>query len=56
MEKSKVLRFQICCARTKYLSETYKNQTLIVGTTKPIRLGLERLSAKNWVQFGSSDF
>ena len=31
MKKSKVLRFLICCARTKYLSEIYKNQTIIVG-------------------------
>ena len=23
---------QTCCARTKYLSEIYKNQTIIVGT------------------------
>ena len=34
-EKSKVLRFQICCARTKYLSEIYRNRTIIVGATKP---------------------
>ena len=35
-EKSKVVRFQIYCARTKNLSEIYKNRTIIVGATKLI--------------------
>ena len=33
-KKSKVLRFQICCTRTKYLSEIYKNRTTKVGAAK----------------------
>ena len=33
-KKSKVLRFQICFTRTKYLSETYKNQSIKVGAAK----------------------
>ena len=33
-KKSKVLRFQICCTRTKYLSEIYKNRTIKVGAAK----------------------
>ena len=33
-ENSKVLRFQICCTRTKYLSEIYKNRTIKVGAAK----------------------
>ena len=58
-KKSKVLRFQICCARTKHLSEIYKNRTIKVAAAKlyfqSIHLGLERVT-KNWAQFGSSDF
>ena len=49
MEKSKLLQFQICCARTKYLSEIYKSRTIIVGATKlfqPIRLGLESVKCQ----------
>ena len=34
MKKSKVLRFQICCTRTMYLSEIYKNRTIKVGAAK----------------------
>ena len=33
-EKSKMLRFQICFTRTKYLSEIYKNRTIKVGAAK----------------------
>ena len=33
-KKSKVLRFQICCTRTMYLSEIYKNRTIKVGAAK----------------------
>ena len=33
-KKSKVLRFQICCTRTNYLSEIYKNRTIKVGAAK----------------------
>ena len=33
-KKSKVLRFQICCTRTKYLSEIYKSRTIKVGAAK----------------------
>ena len=33
-KKSKVLRFQICCTRTKYLSEICKNWTIKVGAGK----------------------
>ena len=33
-EKSKVHQFQICCARTKYLSEMHKSRTVIVHATK----------------------
>ena len=52
-EKSKLLRFQICCARTKYLSEIYKNHK---ATFSQFVLDLKGLSAKKWAQFGSSDF
>ena len=34
-KKSKVLQFQICFTRTKYLSEIYKNRTIKVGAAKP---------------------
>ena len=33
-KKSKVLRFQICFTRTKYLSEIYKKPTIKVGAAK----------------------
>ena len=33
-KKSKVLRFQICFTRTKYLSEIYKKRTIKVGAAK----------------------
>ena len=33
-KKSKVLRFQICFTRTKYLSEIYKKWTIKVGAAK----------------------
>ena len=33
-KKSKVLRFQICCTTTKYLSEIYKHRTVRVGAAK----------------------
>ena len=59
-EKSKVLRFQICFTRTKYLSEIHKNRTIKVSATKlffsQFALDLKRLSTQNWAQFGSSDF
>ena len=51
-EKSKVHQFQICCARTKYLSEIHRGRTIIVCASKlfsPIHLDLKGLSAKIWV-------
>ena len=33
-KKSKVLRFQICCTRTMYLSEIYKDRSIKVGAAK----------------------
>ena len=33
-EKSKVHQFQICYARTKYLSEIHKGRTIIVRAAK----------------------
>ena len=33
-EKSKVHQFQICCARTKYLSEIHRGRTIIVCAAK----------------------
>ena len=39
-KKSKVLRFQICCTRTKYLSEIYKNRTIKVGAAKLFSVNL----------------
>ena len=32
--KSKVHQFQICCARTKYLSEIHRGRTIIVRAAK----------------------
>ena len=46
MKKSKVLRFQICCARTKCLSEIYKNRTIIVGAAKLFVLNMKGLMPK----------
>ena len=60
MEKLKVHPFPIWCARTKYLPEIHKSQTIIVHSTKVFSVNLpwtqERLSVKNWVIFGSSNF
>ena len=59
-ENPKVLWFQICCTRTKYLSEMHKKQTVNSWCHRAIFsqfvLYLKGLSAKNWAQFGSSDF
>ena len=56
-EKLKVHQFQICCARTKYLSEIHKSWTIIVKAIfSQFVLDLKGLSVKNWAIFGSSDF
>ena len=56
-EKSKVLLFQICCTRTNYLSEIYKNYKSWSRLQSYFQsMDLKGLSAKNWAQFGSSDF
>ena len=39
-KKLKMLRFQICCGKTKYLSERYKNWTIKVGAAKLFSVNL----------------
>ena len=60
MKILKVLRFQICFTRTKYLSEIYNKTDFKSWCCKAIFsqfvLDLKGLSTKNWAQFGSSDF
>ena len=56
-EKLKVYQFQICCARTKYLSEIHKSRTITVCAAKlQFVSDLKGSTVKNWVKFGSSDF
>ena len=58
-KKMKVHQFQICCARTKHLSERHKGWTVIAHATaifSHINMSWSsRLSVKNWVKFGSCD-
>ena len=58
-EKSKVHQFQICCARTKYLSEIQRpdnNSSCRKAIFRQFASDLKGLSAKIWAKFGSSDF
>ena len=60
MKKSKVHQFQICCARTKYLSEMCKkpdyNSLCHKASCRQFVLDLKGLSLKNQAIFGSSHF
>ena len=58
-------KFEICCARTKHLSEMHISRTVKICITKPIRIGLERVKCQKfgkiwlkrllWLHFETND-